>query len=188
LTYGPAYNRSVEVLAGMLENGGVRLAQNGFVYAEFLNNYYFGYRSGASTQGGAGDKKGYNGISVQAERPYASAVNLMLGSWHSAGGAFHGMSPNGNNAFAGDPKLDGMIEKIQAEFDQKAQIDLTHDLIRYMTGQTYMVPRPVANRGYEIWWPAVSNHGMRERWANNNALWTETAIDWWIDTTQPPFV
>jgi ABC-type transport system substrate-binding protein len=186
-TYGAAYNRAVEVLAGFFRDGGANIVQNPYVYAEYLNNYYFGYRSGASTQGGAGDKKGYNGVTVQAERPYASAVNLMLGSWHSAGGAFHGLTPTGTNAFAGDPKLDQMIEKIQAEFDSKTQISLSHDLIRYMTGQSYMIPRPVANRAYELWWPAVANQGLNERWAQNNALWTETAINWWIDTTQPPF-
>jgi peptide/nickel transport system substrate-binding protein len=186
-TYGPFYNRSVEVLAGFFRDAGLNVAQNPFVYTEFLNNYYFGYRSGASTQGSAGDKKGYNGVSVQAERPYASAVNLMLGSWHSSGGAFHGLTPTGTNAFAGDPKLDEMIEKIQAEFDQKNQVELSHEVIRYMTGQAYMIPRPVANRSYEVWWPAVANQGIKERWAQNNALWSEQAIDWWIDQTQAPF-
>ena len=39
-----------------------------------------------------------------------------------------------------------MIEKIQGEFDNKKQIDMSHELIRYMTGQTYFIPRPRANR------------------------------------------
>jgi ABC-type transport system substrate-binding protein len=185
-TYGPAYNRSVEVLAGFFRDGGAKIEQKPFVYAEFLNNYYFGYRSGASTQGGAGDKKGYNGISVQAERPYASAVNLMASSWHSTGAAFHGLTPNGQNAFAGDPKLDQMIDKIANEFNQKAQIELSHELIRYMTGMSYMIPRPVANRSYELWWPVIANQGIKERWAGNNAVWTEQYIDWWIDQTKAP--
>ena len=187
-TYGAFYNRSVDVLAGFFGNAGVKVSQSSFVYTEYLNNYYFGYRSGASTQGTAGEKKGYNGVSVQAERPYASAVNLMLGSWHSSGGAFHGLTDTGNNAFAGDSKLDAMIEKLQGEFDQKTQISLTHDVIRYMTGQTYMIPRPVANRSYEVWWPAVANHGTLERWAQNNATPTEAALNWWIDQTKAPFV
>jgi peptide/nickel transport system substrate-binding protein len=187
-TYGAYYNRSVEVYAGFFRDGGLNIVQKPFVYTEFLNNYYFGYRSGAGTQGAAGDKKGYNGISVQAERPYASAVNLMLSSWHSAGGAFHGLSPNGQNAFAGDSKLDAMIEKIQGEFNQKAQLDLSHELIRYMTGLSYFVPRPRANRNFEVWWPAIANQGIKERWAQNNAWPTEQAIDWWIDTSKAPFV
>jgi ABC-type transport system substrate-binding protein len=186
-TYGAVYNRSVEVLAGFFRDGGAKIEQRPFVYAEFLNNYYFGYRSGAGTQGAAGDKKGYNGVSIQAERPYASAVNLMLSSWHSAGGAFHGLTPNGQNGFGGDPKLDQMIEKIANEFDQKSQVSQTHEVIRYMTGQMYMIPRPVANRSYELWWPAVANLGLKERWAGNNAIWTEQYQDLWIDQTKAPF-
>jgi hypothetical protein len=188
LTYGPTYNQSVEVFAGFFGSGGIQVKQTTFPYTQFLNNYYFGYRSGASTTGSAGDKVGYNGYSVQAERPYASAVNLMLGSWHSAGGAFHGMTPDGTNAFKGDAKIDDMIGKIQGEFDQKNQIKMSHDLIRYMTGQTYMVPRPVANRPYQLYWPAIANNGLNERWAGNNAVWTEENINWWIDTTKAPFV
>jgi ABC-type transport system substrate-binding protein len=184
LTYGPAYKQSVEVLTGMITGAGIQVKQTGLPYTQFLNSYYFGYRTGASTQGTSGDKAGYNGFSIQAERPYASAVNLMLGSWHSSGGAFHGMTPDGTNAFKGDPKLDQMIEKIQAEFDQKNQVKLSHDLIRYMAGQTYMVPRPVAHRGYMLFWPTIANAGTKERWAGNNAVWTEEYIDWWIDPSK----
>ena len=188
LTYGPTYNQSVEVYAGFFGNAGIKVTQTTMPYTQFLNSYYFGYRSGASAQGGAGDKTGYNGYSVQAERPYASAVNLMLGSWHSSGGAFHGLTPDGNNAFKGDPKLDDMIQKVQAEFDTGKQVGLSHDVIRYMTGQTYMVPRPVANRAYQIFWPAIGNVGLNERWAGNNAVWTEEYHNWWIDSTKAPFV
>jgi ABC-type transport system substrate-binding protein len=187
-TYGAAYLRAVDVLAGFFGNGGIKVTQSPFVYTEYLNNYYFGYRSGASTQGTAGDKKGYNGVTVQAERPYASAVNLMLGSWHSTGGAFHGLTDTGNNAFGGDAKLDAMIEKIQGEFDLKTQISLSHDVVRYMTGQTYFIPRPIANRSYELWWPAIMNKGLKERWAYNNARPSEEWLDLWVDQTKAPFV
>jgi len=188
LTYGPTYNQAVEVYAGFFTGAGQKVTQTTMPYTQFLNSYYFGYRSGASAQGGAGDKVGYNGYSIQAERPYASAVNLMLGSWHSSGGAFHGLTPDGMNAFKGDPKLDDLIQKTQAEFDTGKQVSLTHDVIRYMTGQMYMVPRPVANRGYQIFWPAIGNVGLNERWAGNNAVWSEEYQNWWIDTTKAPFV
>ena len=112
----------------------------------------------------------------------------MLGSWHSSGGAFHGLSDTGNNAFAGDSKLDAMIEKIQGEFDQKTQVSLSHDVVRYVTGQTYFIPRPVANRGYQLFWPAVMNVFNKERWAQNNARPSEEWLDLWVDQTKPPFV
>ena len=102
--------------------------------------------------------------------------------------AFHGPTPDGMNAFKGDPKLDDLIQKTQAEFDTGKQVSLTHDVIRYMTGQMYMVPRPVANRGYQIFWPAIGNVGLNERWAGNNAVWSEEYQNWWIDTTKAPFV
>jgi ABC-type transport system substrate-binding protein len=185
--YGPYYTRGVEVYAGFFEGGGIRVSQNPLQYNDFLNAYYFGYRAGASTAGGGGTARGYSGFSVQAERPYATAVNLMLGSWHPGGSSFHGLTPDGNNPTDGDPKLTSMIEEIQKTFDQKDQISQTHELIRYMTRQAYFIPRAVTNQPYEVWWPAISGLGYRERWPNN-ALWTEQAIDWWIDTSQRPFV
>jgi ABC-type transport system substrate-binding protein len=185
--YGSLYPRAVEVYVGFFTDGGNEINQNPLQYTEFLNNYYFGYRSGASAQGSAGDKQGYNGIAIEAERPYPSAPNLMLGSWHSNGGAFHGLSPNGENAFAGDPSLNAMIERIQGEFNQDTQISLTHDVIRYMTGKTYFIPNPVVRQSYQLWWPAVGNLGMRERWAANNGFWPEQGIDFWIDQKKPPF-
>jgi hypothetical protein len=57
-----------------------------------------------------------------------------------------------------------------------------------MTGQAYMIPRPVANRGYTVFWPAIANVGTQERWAQNNATWSEEYINWWIDSTKAPFV
>jgi ABC-type transport system substrate-binding protein len=182
-TYGPSYGVAVEILTGMFSAAGGTIKQSGFPYAEFLNNYYFGYRSGASTRGSGEDAKGYNGYVVEAERPYATAVNLMLGSWHSKGGAFHGLSPSGNDAFSGDPDLDAMIESIQAEFDGPTQVSMTHDLIRYMTERSYMVPRPVVSPSYQLWHRAVSGVGFKERWPNN-AIWTEEAIDYWIDSSK----
>jgi ABC-type transport system substrate-binding protein len=183
LTYGPTYQQAVEVYAGFLDAAGIRSTFLGVPYTEYLNQYYFGYRGGASTRGGGGDAQGYNGWTVQAERPYPTAVNLMLGSWHSAGGAFHGMSPNGEDAFAGDPDVDALIEKIQGEFELDSQIALSHDLIRYITGMAYMVPRPVVSPPYQVFHPAISGVGWRERWPNN-ALWAEEAIDWWIDSSK----
>ena len=65
--------------------------------------------------------------------------------------------------------------------------DLTHDVIRYMTEHAYMIPRPVVSPSYQLWNVAVSGVGWKERWPNN-AIWTETAIDWWIDKSKAPFV
>jgi hypothetical protein len=148
---------------------------------------YFGYRSGASTRGAEeAEAPGYNSYSGQAERPYATAINLMLGSWHPGGSSFHGFTPDGNNATEGDPTLTAMIEDTAAEFDRDTQIAKVHDIIRYITEHAYFIPRPTVAPTYELYWPALSGVGWRERWPNN-ALPAEEAIDWWIDETKAPF-
>ena len=185
--YGNYYERGVDIYAGFFNDGGINVTQNALQYSDFLNQYYFGYRSGASTRGAGDPAAGYEGFSVQAERPYATAVNLMLGSWHPGGSSFHGMTADGiSDPREGDPALTAMIEDIQGEFDREAQVSKTHDLIRYMTRMAYFIPRPAVSQAFSVWWPALSGIGWRSRWPNN-ALWTEEAIDWWIDTSKPPF-
>jgi ABC-type transport system substrate-binding protein len=184
--YAEPYPTGADLYANFFRDGGNEIMQEGHDYAEFLNLYYFGYRSGASTRGAGEEAKGYNGYSVQAERPYATAINLMLGSWHPGGSSFHGYTPDGNNPTEGDPTLTAMIEGAAAEFDSTAQISKVHDVIRYMTERAYFIPKPSLAPDYELYWPALSGLGWRERWPNN-ALPAEEAIDWWIDESKPPF-
>jgi ABC-type transport system substrate-binding protein len=185
-SYGEPYPTGADLYANFFRDGGNEINQVGLDYTEFLNSYYFGYRSGASTRGAGEAAEGYNGYSVQAERPYATAINLMLGSWHPGGSSFHGYTPDGNNPTEGDSSLTAMIEDSAAEFDSNTQISRVHDIIRYMTEHAYFIPKPTVAPTYELYWPALSGVGWRERWPNN-ALPTEEAIDWWIDETQPPF-
>ena len=184
--YGEPYPTGAELYANFFRDGGNTINQTGHEYTTFLNNYYFGYRSGASTRGAGDPAEGYNGYSVQAERPYATAINLMLGSWHPGGSSFHGYTPDGNNATEGDPALTAMIEASAAEFDNEAQIGAVHDVIRYMTERAYFIPKPTVTPTYELYHAALSGVGWQERWPNN-ALPAEEAINWWIDTSKPPF-
>jgi ABC-type transport system substrate-binding protein len=186
-SYGEPYPTGAQLFPNFFRDGGNDITEEGFDYAEFLNKYYFGYRSGASTTGGGAEKApGYNGYAVEAERPYATAINLMLGSWHPGGSSFHGLSPTGTNADQGDPDLTAMIEGAAAEFDRDAQIAKVHDIIRYISEHAYFIPRPTVTPEFELYWPALSGVGWRERWPNNE-LPVEEAIDWWIDESKPPF-
>jgi ABC-type transport system substrate-binding protein len=186
-SYGQPYPTGTEVYPNFFSDGGHTINQEGFEYTTFLNQYYFGYRSGASTRG-AGEEAapGYNGYAVEAERPYATAINLMLGSWHPGGSSFHGLTPTGENATEGDPTLTAMIEAAAQEFDPDAQIAKTHDIIRYITEHAYFIPNPTVAPVYELYWPALSGLGWLERWPNN-ALPAEEAINWWIDESKAPF-
>jgi peptide/nickel transport system substrate-binding protein len=184
--YGEPYPTGAQLYPNFFRDGGNTINEEGNDYTNFLNLYYFGYRSGASTRGTSEAAKGYNGYAVEAERPYATAISLMLGSWHSGGGAYHGLTPDGNDAFSGDPALDTMIEAAAAEFDNPAQVAKVHDIIRYITGKTYFIPKPTVAPTYHLWWPALSGVHYRERWPNNSEP-SEEAIDWWIDESKAPF-
>ena len=37
---------------------------------------------------------------------------------------------------------------------------MTHDLVRYLTGQTYYIPRISAARAFSLWWPVIGNLGV----------------------------
>ena len=182
-TYGPAYDKTVQLYDGMLRNGGFNPTLNGQTYANWLPNFYFSY---ISSQYAAGKAKGYNGIQMIAERPYVSSTNLLAGSFHRDGGAFHGMTPDGKNPHLGDDKVNALIDQLKTEFDTAKQQAITHDVIRYLTQQSYAVPVPMAAKAYTINWPVIGNGYLFSRWAQDNAYISEEWIDWWIDTSKPP--
>jgi len=182
-TYGPAYTQTAQLYAGMVAAGGLTATMQGQTYANWLPNFYFSYNKADYA---AGKIHGYNGTQQIAERPYVSSTNLLAGSFHSDGGNFHGLTPDGKNANQGDPKLDDMINGLKAEFDQKKEQALTHELIKYATGQMYAVPVPVAAKYYTLTWPVISNFNGQVRWAQDNAFPSEEWIDWWIDSSKPP--
>ncbi len=187
-SYGEPYPTGAQLFPNFFRDGGNDVTEAGDDYSTFLNTYYFGYRSGASTTGGGAEKApGYEGYAVEAERPYPTAINLMLGSWSPGGSSFHGLTPTGENADQGDPDLTDMIAAAAAEFDRDAQISKVHDIIRYITEHSYFLPKPTVAPTLELYWPALSGVDWRERWPNNE-LPVEEAIDWWIDESKPPFV
>ena len=182
-TYGPAYDATVQLYDGMFRNGGLNPNLQGQAYAAWIPNFYFSY---ISANFAAGKAHGYNGIQQIAERPYVSSTNLLAGSFHKDGGAFHGMTPDGKNAYLGDPKVNDMIDQIKAEFDTAKQQSITHDVIRYITQQSYAIPVPMAAKAYTLNWPVIGNGYLYSRWAQDNAYPSEEWINWWIDTSKPP--
>src|SRR5690606_30851029 len=104
----------------------------------------------------AGTRKGYSGAQLMAERPFPTAASLISSSLHYLGGAFHGMTPDGNDAHKGDPELNRMSEQIGLEFDREKQIDLVHDVIRYATQQSYYIPQGTSAKQFQLIWPVLS--------------------------------
>jgi ABC-type transport system substrate-binding protein len=180
--YGPTYHKIAELYLGNLEAGGLKPKAQMIPYQQYYDNYYLGY---LSKDYAAGTRKGFNGVIYGAEKVYPSVPAQLFGTMHKDGSLFHGMTPDGRNAHLGDPKVNDLVEKIKLETERQKQQGLTHELIRYMTGQAYNIPRPATSKNFNVWWPVIGNLGVYPNYAGGNLL-IEPAFHWWIDQTKPP--
>jgi len=184
-TQFPIQARVVELYNAMFLDGGLKPKLNGIPNgAQYSDEYVSGYLSAGYT---AGTKKGYGGITMGQERPYGTVALLVYGSLHKDGAYYKGMTPNGLNPQNGDPTVNDLAEKIKREFDVEKQKTLTHELIRYFTGQSYYVPQPSQVKGLSAYWPAIGNLGVFSNGVSPN-IWAERHINWWMDTSKAPFV
>ncbi|HXH22935.1 MAG TPA: ABC transporter substrate-binding protein [Dehalococcoidia bacterium] len=177
--YGTQYLQVGEALAGMFNDGGLKTKSDPREYQnDWLPNFYYGYAAG---------NKGFTGVKWMAERTYPTVASQLFATLHKDGPRFVGMTPTGNNAQQGDPKVNADVEKIRNEFDLEKQQALVHDLLRYMAGKAYYIPVqfPVGTPGFSLYWPCVSNLGAYVGFAGSNTA-AETGLHLWIDTTKPP--
>jgi ABC-type transport system substrate-binding protein len=66
--------------------------------------------------------------------------------------------PNGSLGDAsGDPKVDGLIDKLKGEFNTDVSRDVVHELQRHLAAQAYCVPRPGFADSFALAWPAIRN-------------------------------
>ena len=183
-TYGATYARMVEIYAAMFQEVGLRPTLEGQPYAQWLANWQYGYIPAAFA---AGTVKGFSGAGLSAERARFTPALSLYGVLHSEGDAFHGATPTGNEAVKGDPKLNDILGKARQELDRDKAIDLVQEAIRYTTQQAYMIPKPSNPKFFTIWWPAIGNQGTYESSVVGPNIWAETRLNWWLDTTKPPF-
>jgi ABC-type transport system substrate-binding protein len=167
--YSPPYLKVVEVLSGMWLDQGLKAKGDGITYTAFVDKYHLSYA--------LGNKHGFNGAMLRGGRGGGTSLLSIIAGCHPSGQVFHGMTPDGNNAAAGDPKVTEMIERIRQEFDTEKQNSMFHEMIRYYTQQSYTIPRPSTSKSFGLWWPVIGNLGT----------WRPNGIDeWWIDATKPP--
>jgi ABC-type transport system substrate-binding protein len=179
----PIQGRIVELYNAMFLDGGLRPKLNGITNpTQYQDEYYYGYQSRGYV---AGTKKGFGGITMGQERPFATVALMVFGTLHKDGAFYKGMTPDGRNVQDGDPKVNELALKIQQEFELSKQQSLVQELIRYFTGQSYYVPQPSAARAFSLWWPVIGNLGAYSNGVSPN-LWTERHLHWWIDSTKPP--
>ena len=180
--YGDQYHQILDVYEGMLQAANIKLKRNGLPYTQYRDVYSEAYLSKAYA---AGQKKPVGGLIYRAVRSFPTPASWLYGILHKDGGSFHGASPDGKNAYLGDPKINDLIEKIKAEPDVKNQQSMVHDLIRYATGQAYTIPRPTAVKAFSLQWPVIGNFGVTSTYAGGNVQ-VETRRDWWVDTSKAP--
>jgi peptide/nickel transport system substrate-binding protein len=182
-TYGPAYASTVELYQGMLAEIGLRGRANGLPYAQWLNNYHYGY---IPANYSSGKVKGFNGLGLAAERTRYTAGISMYGLMHPQGDAFHGAlnEQGSNSAIEGNPKLTADLEKLRNETDRAKAISLSHDIIKYATDQAIYVPKPSTSKFFTVWNPILQNNFAFNSSTVGRNLWAENRIHWWMDSTK----
>ena len=179
----PILNKVVELNTAWFIDGGLKPKLDGInTVTEYTNDFYYGYQSAAYA---AGEKKGFGGILNGSERPFATIALMVFGLLHKDGAFYKGMSPDGRNVQNGDPKVNELADKIKVEFDTQRQQSLTHELIKYFTGQSYYVPQPTQAKAFSLWWPAIGNQGVYSNGVSPN-VWSERHLNWWVDSTKAP--
>jgi peptide/nickel transport system substrate-binding protein len=179
----PVLTKAVELYTAWFIEGGLKPKANPISNAaELQDNYYYGYQSAGYA---AGTKKGFGGIYQNSERPFATVGLLVFGLLHKDGAFYKGMTPDGKNVQNGDPKVNELALKIKQEFDVERQKSLTHELIKYFTGQSYYVPQPTMAKAFSLWWPAIANLSVFSAGTSPN-IWSENRLHWWIDATKAP--
>ena len=182
--YAQPYQKTGEVVNGMVLEGGLKGSMKGLPYEQFKDIYYEAYYGPSFA---SGKTKGFNGVVHLADPAVPTVASFLFTFVHKNGGRYHGMSPDGKNAHMGDPKLNDMIDKMRIEFDRAKQVDIAHELQRYFTGQSYYVPRAATVKPLTLTWPSLGNMGVFQPSPGENQ-WSERNVHWWVDQTKPPFV
>jgi ABC-type transport system substrate-binding protein len=177
--YGPIYAKIVQIVGGMFSNAGFNINYQPFVYRTFYDEYFLAYVAGRKEQ------PGFTGLMLRAGRGHASIAAQLFGGLHPDGSTFHGLSPDGNNAIAGDPEVTAFVEDLRLEYDLEGQIAIVNDLIRYYTDQSYSVTRPTNAREFYLYWPVIGNVGAYNSFRGGN-IQAEVNIHWWLDATKAP--
>jgi ABC-type transport system substrate-binding protein len=178
----PIYNRIVEVYNAMFIDGGLKPKLVGMNTQQLMTDYTDVYASAGFKDG---TKKGFNGMLMRTDRPFGSPILGMYGQLNKSGAYYQGVSPTGNNVKDGDPKVNELTDKLRGEFDLQKQQALVQELVKYVTGQSYVIPQVSQAKAYSLWWPAVGNVGVFDS-SPNESLWKESRLDWWIDATKAP--
>ena len=182
--FGASYSKGVELYANFWRDGGLDVTQS--PVTPFLDGWVFGKsRLYTVAFGNLGKYPGNSGIMYIAERNYSTAAVGIYNQISNKGQGYRGMVPPGGTVADGDAKSNDYATKISQEFDKQKQIALVQEMIRYETEQMYYIPRPVAEKSFSLWWPAIGNVGYYVPYPNS-AFFADQYINWWMDSSKAP--
>lgn len=154
--YGPNYLRAAQALAGMVNEGGIKVT---FQEVGYSNDYVPNYNY----------NQAFDGISIFVNTTYGGVANNLRTNYHSNSVQDRSpFAPSKINKPAGGPRdteLDGLIEKLLREQDRTKAVQHAHDIQRYLTKVLYTIPYSYKVRGLSLTWPWVGNAGVYQGYA-----------------------
>jgi ABC-type transport system substrate-binding protein len=155
--YGANYIRWAEALAGMFNEGGIKVE---FKEVGYQNDYVPNYNY----------NQNFDGISIFVNTTYGGVANNLRTNWHSE--SVQDRSPFAPSKLPGvqapaprDTVLDGLIEKLLREPDQEKAVAAAHDVQRHLTKVLYTIPFSYKIRGLSLTQPWVGNTGVHQGYA-----------------------
>jgi ABC-type transport system substrate-binding protein len=167
--YGVEYNKSIEVLAGMIPSAGFR---HKFTEMNFAGEF----RSVVQNGGGK-----FEGVSFINSFSVPDPSDFLFRFYNSKGATFYGFDAEGRGTGAGDPALDELTSKMRREFDDKKRLDVVHEIQRYEASKMYYMAFPGGANSFTLHWPCVRG---RQVW-QGDAYRDDATL--WLDQTKPPF-
>jgi ABC-type transport system substrate-binding protein len=184
MDYSPSYTRNVEMISGMLYEGGVRAKLDPRSHADdWLPNYQSGYTQSANV-GRA--MPGFPGLVLRPAAAYPTPQSQLYSMYNRFGSQFHGMTPNGQSPQLGDPEVNNALDSLRKEGNLGRQQELSLGFARMMARKAYDIPvLPFAPTHYSLSWPVIGNLGVYRGWPGGSAN-AETNIHLWVDQGQAP--
>jgi len=168
--YGTDYQRQIEVLQGMNADAGFKFKNNAIDYtSEFLPKYR--------------DARGqHEGLTYkQGPRPSEDpAARTEFDFYSKSGQNFLGYDANGGNTQAGDPMVDGLLDKARGEVDDKKRKALLFELQGYLAKTQYGIRWPGGTSGLRLAWPVIGNYNVYHLDAR------DLPYNYWLDQTKAP--
>ena len=124
----------------------------------------------------------FEGLSFRAGAAGSQIADVGEGAfayYHYQGGVnYTGFFSEDSSFQKGDPRLNDLLEKVRAEFDEKKRISMMHDFQRIMADAQYMLHFPGSASSFTMSWPAVRN---QEVFTGDLPYLSK-----WLDMTKPP--